>query len=197
MSTSYYAAFHAVVEGSVSILFRSVKAQEAARGWFDHEPVTAVAQSLASCPRAGSSALAARLKNAGRSLGIDHHIDDPLRRFVQRFEQLHTKRMQADYFKPSGVNLAHADAIVAIGNAEQICGYIGTWPSDPNPHPAYTLLRSEDPVWATSCSTASRILESLGDEKSTRDRYIFAASFSKSRRSTTRPATSDWIRHFR
>ena len=41
--------------------------------------------------------------------------------------------MQADNFKPSGVNLAHADAIVAIGNAEQIGGYIGTWPSDPNP----------------------------------------------------------------
>lgn len=50
ISTSYYAAFHCVVEGAVDVLFKNALLATEARQWFDHKPLSEVSQTLSSMP---------------------------------------------------------------------------------------------------------------------------------------------------
>jgi hypothetical protein len=139
ISTSYYAGFHCVVEGTVEVLFRNAVLANEVRQWFDHKPLSEVCGTLSSMPP-GS--------NFGSWSGATTYglasPDPDFKEFGQRMRGLYDKRQAADYFKPEALRYGQGDAITALADARAVCAAVNAWRTGPNPtfeRIAFTFLK--------------------------------------------------------
>jgi hypothetical protein len=128
ISTSYYAAFHCVVEGSVAVLFRDTKIANEARQWFDHKPLSEVSGTLSSMPPGSNFASWPGASTYGLA-APDHDF----KQFGQRMRSLYDTRHAADYFKPEALKYGEGDARTALADARAVCKAVNGWQSGPNP----------------------------------------------------------------
>jgi hypothetical protein len=139
ISTSYYAAFHCVVEGAVDVLFQNVQLANEVRQWFDHKPLSEVSQTLSSMP------LGSNLQSWSGAQTYGFVNSDPdFQQFGQQLRSLYDKRHAADYFKPEALNYGQGDAITALADARAVCAAVNIWRTGPNPNferIAFTFLK--------------------------------------------------------
>jgi hypothetical protein len=133
ISTSYYAAFHAVVECSVLVVIKPPSAQLEARSWFDHGPMADVATSLGQAP-SDPNKLLGWLNSGGRSLGFDSLPSSEEVDFGERYRSLYDQRQLADYFKHGALGLGEGDARTALANARSVVSQTKSWLATANPN---------------------------------------------------------------
>jgi hypothetical protein len=126
ISTSYYAAFHAVVEASVLVVIKPPLAQLGARSWFDHGPMADVATSLGQAP-SDPNKLAGWLNSGGGSLGFDSLPSTAEVEFGKRYRSLYDQRQLADYFNHGALGLGEGDARSALANATAVLSQTKSW----------------------------------------------------------------------
>jgi hypothetical protein len=139
ISTSYYAAFHCVVEGAVDVLFRNAALANEVRQWFDHKPLSEVSGTLASMPL-GSNFVS---WSGARAYGLASPAPE-FQQFGQRMRSLYDTRHAADYFKPEALHYGKGDARTALADARAVCDSVNTWRAEPNPtfeRIAFTFLK--------------------------------------------------------
>jgi uncharacterized protein (UPF0332 family) len=126
ISTAYYAAFHATVEASVSVLFASAIAVEESKRWFEHGKIADVARAIASAP-IDAKRVAEWVTNGSHGIGFDSEPSMELRLFGRRMRDLYDQRQTADYFGQAALTLGMGTAIVAIDSAERVCSQLSAW----------------------------------------------------------------------
>lgn len=128
ISTSYYAAFHCLVEGTVEVLFRNGSLATEVRQWFDHKALSEVSGTLSSMP------LGSNFASWSGARTFELATPDPgFQQFGQGMRSLYDMRHAADYFKSEALSYGESDARTALADARAVCAAVDTWRTERNP----------------------------------------------------------------
>jgi hypothetical protein len=140
VSTSYYAAFHCLIDAFAPLVFADSLTQDECREWFSHSDMKAVATTIASVPPSIDLAqaderqlrsMAEWLKNVS-AYGFTTRPSSEVVEICRLFKGLQERRHQADYFAGGGRSQA-TEANKALTDARRICFLVSACSSSADP----------------------------------------------------------------
>lgn len=124
VSSSYYAAFHAITGSGAALVFQENLVADRGRRWFKHHAMAGVAQSVTSA--AGP--------DDWRRLGFRQQPSSVIQSTCRKFVSLHSRREGADYAGRVTGPPRETEARKALTDARSICDdvkrYVGAPPNE-------------------------------------------------------------------
>lgn len=132
ISSSYYAAFHAITGAGAALVFQESIVAERGRRWFQHRAMASLAQAVTS----------ANDEADWRKLGFKVKPSASIRGTCQRFVALQSRREDADYAgKVTGPPRA-TEARKALLDARKICDDVNNYVGHP-PNEEFVIVVAE------------------------------------------------------
>jgi len=121
ISSSYYAAFHAITGSGAALIFQEDLVADRGRRWFQHRAIAAIAQAVTS----------AKLEEDWRRLGFAEQPSNSIAVTCQKLVSLQRRREDADYAAPTTGPPRATEARKALADARAICEDVQAYAAHP------------------------------------------------------------------